>query len=235
MSIITSLGIIVLAVLIMASLQLSPGVFAFFYHYVLGKFSKRKASDLTLFFIIGAEIINALIFLAVYFLLSFFMLGNFGLKNDIFSYALIGVFSVLAIICFFFYYRRGSGTQLFIPRSYAKGLDRVANSTNSRKEAVLLGTLAGSYELVFTLPLFIIVATIALEFSISHLPANLIAILFVVSPLLPLFIIRWQYQSGHNLAEIIRLRIKNKIFIRSMLTLCFFLIAVLIIYYKANF
>lgn len=232
MSIFASLGIVILAMLIMASLQLTPGVFALFYHYALGKFSKRKASDLTLFFIIGTEIVNALIFLAIYFLLGFFMLGNLGFKNDIFTYALVGILVALALASFFCYYRRGSGTQLFISRGYAKGMDRLASSTTSRTDAMLLGALAGSYELIFSLPLFVIVATIALEFNVLRQPANLIAIFFVIAPLLPLFIIRWQYQSGHNLADILRLRVKNKSFTRTLLTLSFFLIATLIILFK---
>ena len=232
MSIFTSLGIVILAMLIVASLQLTPGVFALFYHYALGKFSKRKASDLTLFFIIGAEIVNAFIFISIYFLLGFFTLGDLGFNNNIFTYTLVGILVALAIVSFFCYYRRGAGTQLFISRRYAKGMDHLAKSTRSRTDAMLLGALAGSYELIFTLPLFIIVATIALEFNISRQPANLIAIAFVIAPLLPLFIIRWQYQSGYNLADILRLRTKNKTFIRSLLTLSFFLIATLIILFK---
>ena len=232
MSIFASLGIVILAMLIMASLQLTPGVFALFYHYALGKFSKRKVSDLTLFFIIGAEIVNAFIFLSIYFLLGFFMLGNLGFKSDIFTYALVGVLVALAIVSSLCYYRHGAGTQLFISRRYAKGMDRLASSTNSRTDAMLLGALAGSYELIFSLPLFITVATITLELNIFRQPSNLIAIAFVIAPILPLFIIRWQYQSGHNLADIMRLRTKNKPFMRFLLTVSFFLIAILIILFK---
>lgn len=232
MSIFASLGIVILAMLIMASLQLTPGVFALFYHYALGKFSKRKASDLTLFFIIGAEIVNALIFMSIYFLLGFFMFGNLGFKNDVFTYILVGITIALALASSFCYYRRGAGTQLFISRRYAKGMDHLASSTSSRTDAMLLGALAGSYELVFSLPLFIIIATIALELTMARQPSNLITIAFVLAPLIPLFIIRWQYQSGHNLADIIRLRIKNKTFTKILLTLSFLFIAILMILFK---
>ena len=67
MNVFASIGIVLLAMLIMASLQLVPGVFALFFHYALGKHSLKKASGLGLFFILDAEIISAFLFTLIQF------------------------------------------------------------------------------------------------------------------------------------------------------------------------
>ena len=66
MSVFVSVGIVILAMLIMAFLQLSSGVFSLFYHYASGKYSKSRASDMTLFFILGTETAAACLFFCSY-------------------------------------------------------------------------------------------------------------------------------------------------------------------------
>ncbi len=99
----TPYGIIVLAMLIFATLQLTPGVFALFSHYALGKYSKPKASRLSLFFILGVEAINACLFVSVYYLASVVFLGNTNLICQIVSFILAGVFVALGLISRFCY------------------------------------------------------------------------------------------------------------------------------------
>ena len=54
----------------------------------------------------------------------------------------------------------------------------------------------------------------------------------IVIPTIPLFITRWKFQLGHNLANIQRSRVKDKNFTRIILSLIYTAIAVLFIYFR---
>ncbi|MBR3122277.1 hypothetical protein IKF28_02415 [Candidatus Saccharibacteria bacterium] len=230
MSVFTSFGIIVIAMLILGLLQLVPGIFALFYHYALGKFNKAKASDLALFFILGTETISVLFFLAVYFIISIFFLDNSAFENQPLKWCLFAIFIILSIFCLCFYYRHGKGSTLFIPRSYPEAVDNYIKTVKNRSGAFLLGILSCSCELILTFPLYIIVSISILQIENSGLPANLPTALFVFTPIVPLFSIYFQYYYGYTLADIIKKRIKTKPFIRIALGVCYMAIAILIIY-----
>lgn len=218
-------GIIILAALILASFQLVPGIFALFSHYTLGKFSKPKASRLSLFFILGVETINTCLFVSIYYLASIVFLGDTNLICKIIGFILAGIFIALAMITFFFYYRPGKGSELFVPRKYAEALRHNAKSAKLRLDAFLLGIVSSTCELVFTLPLFII--SIIMTFMLDHSP---ISFLLILAPLVPLLYIHFRFQAGQNLADIIKSRIKSKTFFRIFISLCYILIATIIIY-----
>ena len=216
-------GIIILVALILASLQLTPGVFALFSHYALGKYSKPKASRLSLFFILGVETINTCLFVSIYYLTSIVLLGNTNVVCQILSFILAGISAALGLAFFFCYYRPSKGSELFIPKSYALALQHNAKIAKTRLDAFLLGAVSSTCELVFTLPLFII--AILTTFMMDHSP---ISFLLIIAPLIPLLNIHFRYQTGQNLAHIIKSRINNKLFLRITISLCFILIAILI-------
>lgn len=232
MSAFISIGILILAMLILAFLQLTPGVYALSYHYAFGKYSKIKSSYLMLFFIIGVEVISACIFLSIYYLLSILFFDNFKPETSIFTWILSGILIALGFFSFFYYFRRGNGTKLFIPRRYTKALELNANSIKTRSDAFVLGALSNACEFLFTLPLYIIASVEIMRLDLQNTPINLFAIMFVLSPLIPLFIIRYKFQAGQTLADIIKSRNKNKFFTRLILATCFSLIAILIICFR---
>ena len=227
MSVFTSFGIVIIAMLIFGTLQLTSGVFALFYHYALGKFSKAKASDLALFFFFGTEIISACLFLATYFLMSIFLFDNSELQQLAWGFA--GLFISLALFSLLFYYRRGKGSRLFIPKSYSEAIDHSARTVQNRSGAFLLGLLSGSSELILTLPLYLITSIEILKIESLGLPANLIAIILVIMPTIPLFFTYLQYRCDYNLADIMKKRSKIKPLIRIALCLFYSGIAFLII------
>lgn len=229
MSFFTSFAIVIAAMLIMIFLQLTPGVFALFYHYCLGKFNRPKASDFALFFFLGVEIISACLFLATYFIMSIFLLDNSDLTNQQLAWCFAGLFLALALFCLLFYYRRGKTSELFIPRAYATAIDHSAKTVKNRSGAFLLGLLSGSCELILILPLYIVVAIEILKIENLGLPANLLAITFVLVPIIPLFFLYWQYYFGYTLADIIKKRVKNKMLVRVALCLLFLTITIIII------
>ena len=232
MSVFISLGIVILAMLIMGSFQLTPGVFALFYHYALGRFSKPKASYLSLFFILGVEIITTCLYLSIFYLTCVFFFDNLHPETTVLFWTLAGILIALGIISFFFYYRRGSGTKLFIPRKYAKALDLNAKSVKTRSDAFMLGALSGTCELVFTLPLYLVTCVEIMKMGAAGFSSNLLTIIYILTPVITLFILRWKFQAGHNLADIQRSREKDKTFTRLILSFCYILIAILIICFR---
>ena len=232
MSVFISLGIVILAMLIMACLQLTPSVFALFYHYALGKFSKRKASFLSLYFILGTEIIAACLYLSIFYLTCIFFFDNLHPETSILFWSLAGILAALGIFSFFFYYRRGPGTRLFIPRKYAKALDVSAKSAKTRSDAFMLGALTGTCELAFTLPLYIVTCVEIMKMGAEGFSSNLLTIIYILIPVIPLFFIRWKFQTGRNLADIERSHVKDKFFNRLIITSCYILIAILIICFR---
>ena len=232
MSVFISLGIVILSMLVMASLQLTPGVFALFYHYALGQFSKAKASYLSLFFILGAEIITTCLYLSIFYLTCIFFFDNLHPETTILFWAIAGILIALGIVSFFFYFRRGSGTKLFIPRKYAKALDLSAKSVKTRSDAFMLGALAGTCELIFTLPLYIVTCIEIMRMGSEGFASNFRTVLYILTPVIPLFFSRWKYQSGLNLADIQKSRTHDKVFTRFILAFSYILIAVLIICFR---
>lgn len=232
MSFFVSLGIVVMAMLIMACLQLQPGIFSLFYHYASGKYSKSRASDLSVFFILGAETAAACFFFCSYLLANLFFLYKFRPETSFFAWIMVGVLIALAVMGLFCYFRPGSGTRLFISRRCAHNLSTHAQKAKSRSDAFVLGALSGVCELPFTLPLYLITSIEIMEMAVEFYPSNLLTILYIIVPTIPLFVIRWRFQTGHNLADIQRSRVKDKYFTRIILCLSYLTITILFIYFR---
>jgi len=228
MSIFASLGIIVLAIAIQGFLQLSPNLFAIFYHHALGKTSPKKADDRSLSFILGVELFAALAFLLVYFITSFFITEE-SFSSNIFIWAMTGIFVAEAIFFFFCYYKLGKNnkktTKLFISRHLAESLVYRAEHAKNRSSTILLGVTTSAIEILFTLPLLIISSVEILRFDSRF--GFLFIIVYVIGATAPLFAVRILYRTGHNLAEILRIRVKRKTFFRIVVPLCYLGLAAL--------
>lgn len=235
MSVFISVGIVILAMLIMASLQLVPGVFALFYHYASGKYTEQKVSRLALFYIIGVEIIAAFLFVAAFYLSYVLFINDLDPHNNILTWTFVGILIALALASFFFYFRSPrskSSSELFIPRKFAASLDSYARKVKSPSDAFALGALANIPELIFTLPLYIITATEIMYMHTEYLADDFLTVLYIVISAIPLLISYYSFRSGHTLADIMRLRIRDKTFHRLCLSLSYLTIAVLIICFR---
>lgn len=234
MSVFISVGIVILAMLIMASLQLVPGIFALFYHYALGKYSKTKAATLALFFILGSEIIAAFFFIAAIYIADVLFLNDLDPRNNILTWIFAGILIALSIASLLFYFRHphGKDTELFIPRKFAKALDLRANKTKTPSDAFALGALSNIPELIFTLPLYIITATEIIHMHTEYLADNLLTIIYILVPTIPLFILYYSFRFKHNLATVMKTRIRDKAFHRFCLSFSYLTIAILIICFR---
>ncbi len=218
MSVFTSLGILILATLIMATLQFVPSIFLIFYHYASGKYSNKKASDFTLSFALGVEFFSTVMFLLLYAVFFAFFYNHPYAESNLFLWIMGGIFIALSIIsCFFYYRKKTRGTELFVPRSMSRSIFERAKGVKNKKEAFLLGCFSGTIELVFSFPIYII--AVAAAHRIDCAPRSLLVILFVLSPLIPIVTNYLMFRTGLNLAEIERRRIKSKQFQRFMLVL----------------
>lgn len=231
MSAFLSVIIILVAMVIQAFLELTPGVFAVFYHHALGKTNTKKADDASLSFILGTEIFTAIVFLIIYIIISFIAADKIT-DNNVYIAIIAGIFITEAVIAFFFYFKRNSkkkeqSTKLFLPRIIAKNLIIHAEKAKNRSDTIILGIITSALELFFTLPLYIIISTEILDLNPRYGFVYIIA--YIIIATLPLFAIRTAFRTDHNLAEIQRFRVRKKFTIRLILSISYLFIATLII------
>ena len=229
MSVLTSLGVLILTMLSLAFFQLVPSVFSLFLHFTSGRYSKFKTSDLAVFFILGTETFTVFILLFIYFLLfnspSLFWI----IDNSVFSWLIAGILAALGILIFTLYYRRHSRTELFISRKLARSLQARAKTIKTRSDAFAPGFTSALPEFAFTLPLYIVSTITIMQFNSNAFTRAGIIILFALFAILPLLIIFFLFNTGHTLADSLRFRTRNYHFLRICLALFYFLIAILII------
>lgn len=213
--------------LIQSFLELTPGVFAIFYHHALGKTTAKKADDRALSFILGVEIYTAIIFLITYIIVNF-CLAKIGALHYTVIWTISGIFLIEAIITFFFYFRptkAKNSTELFLPRRLARSLIYHAEHANNRSSTIILGFVTSSLELFFTLPLYVILS-ICIFYNFND--TNFVSIIaYIIIATIPLFAIRTFFRTDRNLAEIIRLRIKKKLPTRLVLFTAYFFLAII--------
>ena len=211
--------------LILMSLQLIPGIFALVSHYTFGKYSAKKASDLSLFFIIGVETAFTISILLVYLILT--AIYSAIPEVDILIWIICGIAIALGLFTFFFYYRKGNGVELFISRSLAKNIDYRARAIKQRSDAFVLGILAPFPELILTIPLYIISCIVVMDIGETTLARAFLISLLVFFTTVPILFYHL-LSDRHNLADSLRFRIKNKNFFRTFISIMYFMLAIFI-------
>lgn len=206
----TYLGIIILAGLILASLQMSLGTLLLLYHSSLSKHIPKKTKRLASSYISGVALMNFLLISTTTLLII--TLSVAGTLSKTTLSVIFGILIALALISWFFYYKKGSTTELWLPRSLAKHLSSRAKSTSDESEAYSLGLTVPFVEILFSLPLYLLAGD-----AVLCLPPDFAAlglVLFTALSVLPLLALRFALRSGRNVAEVQRWRLKNKNFQR---------------------
>lgn len=234
MSILTSVGILLFSVFACAFLQLTPSVFLIFYHYASAKYSRKNALDFSSFFVVGVAAMTALVLFLLYFAIFHFLADNPGLNLDFYTWIVAGILIALGIFCLFFYYRKGPGTQLFISRNFAEKITLQARKVRKPFDAFSLGLATGTVELIFNLPIYIVVITEIINFPVENeVIRPTLLFLFTLCTMFSVLFVRGQfYNFGHNLAEIERKREKYKTFKKIMLSFSYFVLAGLLIAFR---
>lgn len=218
-------GEVILAALVHASLQLQLGALLLLYHSSLGKHVRKKTKTIVSSYIAG---IGTLVFLAVAATCFVFdrYFGKALYPEEV--VIVVGMLLALAIVMWSFYYKRGKSTELWLPRSVARFIDKRAKETNSNTEAFSLGVLTSLAEMPFTLVLFIVAANSVLKLEpLWQLTA---IVIYTVITIIPPIILRLAVRRGETITNIQRWRVKHKTFMRvvsgvGFLILGFFLFA----------
>lgn len=227
MSVFTSLGILILAVLISSFLMLIPGIFANFFHYASGKYTRTKADSLSLFFILGTETMVVLGLFLIATIIWALPPSTVNLENPILVWILAGIFFGLSLTAFFVYFRKNG--QLFISRKTATTLIDRPKSIKNSSDAFVFGLMSGIPELPFTLPLYFVSILAISNVSLSPFPCAGLIIFYAILAICPLFATHLYFRTGHNLADFLRHRLKNQTFFRIFLGLLYFILATLLI------
>lgn len=210
MNILSSFLIIVIAGLIHASFQLSTSVLTTLSGHAIGaKKSQARILRLTGSFVFGVGLMTVL-------LLSFaslIVVDVFGSAIPMYVWSVAtGLLVGIGIAVWLFYYRKGEGTTLWIPRSLASYLINRTKATKIGGETFGLGLVSVISELIFIIgPLFVSALTIVqlpIEWQLLGI------VIYTLSSLLSLGIVWVLISSGHALSPIQKWRETNKNFLQ---------------------
>lgn len=207
---ISSLAIVAFAALIHASFQLSVSVLTLLSGHAIGsKTEHAKLLRLTCSFLCGVAVMTTL-------LLSFtaFVLQHiFGAEAPPIAWAAAcGLLLGLGIAVWAFYYRRETGTSLWLPRGMARYLSDRTKTTKASAEAFNLGLGSVLAEVLFILAPVVVSALVLIQLPAVWQLAG-VALYLGVS-LLSLIVVWALIGSGHKLSQIQQWRESNKRFLQ---------------------
>lgn len=211
MDIVTSLSIVAFAALIHASFQLSVSVLTLLSGHAIGaKKSRARVLRLTSSYVTGAGVMTLLLLSFV----SLIFLHVFGIEVPLLVWAIVcGLVLGVGIAVWLFYYRRKkTGTELWIPRGFAKHLTDRSKATHHSAEAFSLGLTSVIAEILFIVPCIAIAALVLIG-----LPSGwqLVGIgIYTVISLIGLLLVWSLIGSGKSLSRIQKWRETNKRFLQ---------------------
>ena len=211
MSDLLCIATIILVGIVQASLQLSLGGLILLYHASMGHHRRRKTRFLARHYIIGAAVISFLMVCTIGFLIS--TIFNGALRTE-YLVICVGIFVASALIMWLFYYRRGKSTELWLPRSFTRFIQRRAKATNDNIEAFSLGLLSSFAEMPLSIALYFVVANCILNLSAQYQIAAVLG--YTLLSVVPLLILKLRVKSGKNVVEVQQWRLRNKAFARIM-------------------
>lgn len=206
----TLLAIIALAAAVHASFQLSVSMLTLVSGHALGQKARhRRVMNLMSSFTLGAITATTLLLSSFAYITYVF----FGTRIPVLAWSVVcGLMAGVGIAVWVFYYRKQSGTALWLPRSFVRMIHSRIKATEHGAEAYSLGTTSVLVELLFTAaPL------IAAAFSLVQLPYHyqIVGIItYVIISVLPLFIVTLMVGGGKRLSRIQKWREQNKRFIQ---------------------
>ncbi len=210
---ISSFAIIIFAALIHASFQVSVSVLTLLSGHSLGKkTASRKVLSLMNGFNTGVLLLTVLLISAITYYLVIFI-NHISATEQLVASIVCGLMVGLGVATWAFYYRKGKGTTLWIPRGFADYLNKRTKATKNSFEAFALGMTSVVAELIF-----IISPSLAAALAIVTLPGTLTQvsgiILYALLSISPLLIITSLVGSGHSVASLQKWREEHKRFLQ---------------------
>lgn len=210
MNITSSLAIIALAALIHASFQLSVSLLTLLSSHTIGK-RKSHARLLTLTgsFSFGAATMTIL-------LLSLVALIVTTISKHSDTYLLwtlcCGLLTGVGFAVWIFYYRKESGTSLWIPRGFATFLRTRTKKTSHAAEAFSLGLTSVFAEIIFIIAPLLVTSFVLAQLETSWQIAGILLYTLIASS--SLFLITLLIGGGFSLSRIQKWRETNKHFLQ---------------------
>lgn len=197
------------------------------YHASLGKHIKKKTRNLVSNYILGSALLVVLILSTIIFLIATFTNGSLSTKS---LAILAAVLLMLAISIWLFYYRSRQTTELWLPKSISRYINRRAKLTESNIEAFSLGMLTAFAEMPFSIILMVVAgnSVVLLPFEWQFL--SVLGYAFVA--ILPLFILRVSIRRGNTVVDVQKWRLRNKNFFKVLSGTLFLTLAIFIIAFK---
>lgn len=223
----SSVGVIILAAMIHATLQLAVGALLLLYHESLGKHIKIKTKYLVSNYITGSGILIGLMLATI----CFGIVSLWGRSLPLEGLAVLaGIMVALAICVWFFYYRAGRSTELWLPKVVTRYINRRAKVTESNTEAFALGLLASLAEMPFSLVLMIVAANSIL--SLPQIQQVAAVTVYVLVAMLPQMFLRFFIRHGRTVADVQKWRVNNKNFFRFLSGAGFMILAGFLVAFK---
>lgn len=209
----SSFAIIAFAALIHASYQLSVSVLTLLSGHSLGrKTAHKKILRLIISFILGTLLLTTLLISTVTYYFTLYI-GESQQAEQLVAAVVSGLAAGMGFATWIFYYRRGDGTALWLPRNFAKYTSSRAKATKSSVEAFGLGMFSVVAELIF-----IFAPLVVASLAISALPTQYWQIAgiatYVVLSILPLAAMFFIVGGGHRISKLQAWREKNKLFLQ---------------------
>jgi hypothetical protein len=205
------LYIVAFAGLLHASFQLGVGLLTLLSGHSLGsRRSFARLMQLNIAYVCGAAIITLLLFAGLGYLALLTVINVLPAAWLVAAFINIAIGgSVIA-----FYYRRGKGTGLWIPRPMARYLQDRTKKTKHTAEAFTLGAGSVLAEIPFLIaPLSIAVLAVISSSTKTGLQLGGFAMYSVIC-LFPLLVIVSMVGAGHKISTIQRWREHNKLFLQ---------------------
>ena len=225
MSDIVCIATIILAGIAQASLQLGLGGLILLYHNSMGKHRRKKTRYLAKNYIIGASAMTFLMVCSLCFLIGIFFGGSLSVEWLV---IFIGVFAACAAIMWLFYYRGGKrSTELWLPKSFTRFIQKKARNTNDNVEAFSLGLLSNFAEMPFSLAIYFVVANCILNMS-GQLQI-IVVLAYTAITIIPMMVLKLRVKTGKSTVEAQKWRIQNKAFSKVVSGSSFMLLAIFVL------
>jgi hypothetical protein len=210
MNTLDSLIIVAAAALIHASFQLSVSVLTLLSSHTIGaKRSHKRLLGLSGAFTFGAAVMTVLILSTTGLIVQSVVTRS--MEPGLWA-VVTGLMFGLGLAVWIFYYRRGQGTALWLPRPLARYLSDRSKATKQSAEAFGLGLSSVVAELLFVFVPILVSALVLAKLAPQWQLAGLA--LYTRVSLSTLFGVYAQIGSGHKISRIQRWRDDNKRFLQ---------------------
>ncbi len=197
------------AVFVHICFQLSVSTLTLLSSHTIGRrLPNHRLLGLSFWYVLGVGVMVALL-QAGLIVAERYMVEHDSSSALLVSLSLIPVIALLVVL---FYYRRGRGTQLWLPRPAAEFITTRAKKTRSSVEAFSLGTLTALTELPFAIAPLAITAYVFQTFDAQYWLG--LSTGYAVAVITPLVFVAFYLSSGHKISSVQRWRESAKDYLK---------------------